>query len=79
MLINRLLIRTKKCTKLEKQNKETNKKKKQKEKKNRKTKRQCIKDDELSFECEQLVEVIWRQTLGGEYEVTKFCHSFQQI
>ena len=77
MLINRLLIRTKKCTKLEKQNKET--KKRNKKKKNRKTKKQFIKDDELSFECEQLVEVIWRQTLGSEYEVTKFCHSFQEI
>ena len=56
-----------------------NKKKETKTKKNRKTKKQFIKDDELSFECEQLVEVIWPQTLGGEYEVTKFCHSFQQI
>ena len=27
----------------------------------------------------QNLGVIWWQTLGGEYEVTKFCHSFQQI
>ena len=55
------------------------KKQKEKKQKNKKTKKQFIKDDELSFECEQLVEVIWRQTLGSEYEVTKFCHSFQEI